>query len=207
MDFSRLRAMALALMFSESIAGEEIPASYNNQADYLRLIAPLADDAALFIAANVLPLLRGLPLSSLEKQEAGELTLFRLPEDCIEIMHIGLLSPQGGIEDILPGERSGRYRLLPDGIMLPAGESGEGLYLEYRRYPAPLGPEPEDAAEIDLPPEAAACLPYYAAGQLLMYDDPYRSERLMEEYRRRLSLLRPGTRIEPGAVRDVYGFY
>ncbi len=41
MTFGELKKRVLQLIFSYSVAGSEIPATYNNQADYLAMIPGL----------------------------------------------------------------------------------------------------------------------------------------------------------------------
>ena len=53
MNYGQLKRQVMQLVFSESIAGNEIPVTYNNQAEYIRAIPGLANDCMMYIATTV----------------------------------------------------------------------------------------------------------------------------------------------------------
>ena len=52
MKYGEVCNAALQLMNQYSLAGDNIPTTYNNQADYYRRMAELVDDAQMVIAAG-----------------------------------------------------------------------------------------------------------------------------------------------------------
>ena len=53
MTYGELKKRVLQLIFSYSVAGSEIPATYNNQADYLAMIPGLVNNGQMDIATSV----------------------------------------------------------------------------------------------------------------------------------------------------------
>ena len=49
MNYGQVKKASLELIFSESIAGDPIALSYNNQADYVRMIPRLVNDGMMYI--------------------------------------------------------------------------------------------------------------------------------------------------------------
>ena len=61
-----------------------------------------------------------------------------------------------------------------------------------------------DDTPLDNSPETHTAIPYFVAGQLVMYDDPYRYAALHNEWETRLSRLSEAAAAEEGRVRDRY---
>ena len=53
MTYGTLKKRVMQLIFSYSVAGSEIPDTYNNQADYLAMIPSLVNDVEMDVATTV----------------------------------------------------------------------------------------------------------------------------------------------------------
>lgn len=209
MTYGQVKKASLQLIFSESIAGDPIASSYNNQADYERMIPRLVNDCMMYIATSVKKIPAMCPLEDLYVDTSNEnFDIFTLPDDCFEMMNGGLVL-QHKMNDF--GEIANRvhknYRLYGGNqLWLPKGQ-GANLYVEYWRYPEMLPDEPDDNAALDNTPDTHACIPYWVAAQAVMYDDAFRHATLYNTFEDRISRLKPNpTFIEDARVQDVYGF-
>ena len=203
MTYGRVRDESLKLINSYSSAGQTIPASYNNQADLLKMIPGLVYSCEMEIATTVRKIPASIELSrdhfQIRNAELGMRNYeFRLPEDCWQIFHGGLLDLSRGAP-----MRYSRYRLFGDKIILPA-DAPEGLILEYYRYPKKIGTDPKDGLKLDNTPDTHPVIPYYVASHLVMYDDTYRYAVLYSEYEKRLSRLGTGIFVEENVIPDAY---
>ncbi|MBR5342896.1 MAG: hypothetical protein IK149_03255 [Oscillospiraceae bacterium] len=195
MTYGQVKRAALRLINAGTIGGVEIPPSYNGQADLLKAIPTLADDAVMQIATTVRKIPAAVCLDALDHSEQGGWTAYALPADCWRVKSGGLLRPD-------ERGRCGGCRLLGRQLLLPAGE--HGLWLEYWRYPVSLGSDPDDDAPLDNSPDTHTAIPYFIAGQLVLYDDAYRYAALHNEWESRLSRLSEAAFAEEGCVRDAY---
>ena len=100
MTYGELKNRVLELIFSYSVAGSQIPATYNNQADYIAMIPGLVNNGQMDIATSVKRIPAMVLLSDLEQEQIGERILYKLPDDCWLPFTGGLLF-----------ERSRRYLL------------------------------------------------------------------------------------------------
>ncbi len=195
MTYGQVKRAALRLLNASTVAGGEIPLSYNEQADLVKAMPSLVDDAVMQIATTVKKIPAAVPLERLERCEAGDGVLYTLPADCWRLMNGGLLrAGRGG--------RFHDYRLLGDRLLLPADE--RGLWAEYWRYPVSVGSEPADELPLDNSPDTHTAVPYFVAGQLVLYDDAYRYAALHSEWETRLRRLGEPVFTERSPVRDAY---
>ena len=195
MTYGQVKRAALRLLNASTIAGSEVPLSYNDQADLVLAMPSLVDDAVMQIATTVKKIPAAVCLDKLEQLSAGGGTLYTLPADCWRLMNGGLLRADG----------EGRwhdYRLLGRQLLLPAGE--KELWAEYWRYPVSVGDEPEDDAPLDNSPDTHTAIPYFVAGQLVLYDDAFRYAALHNEWESRLRRLGEAVFTERSRVRDAY---
>ncbi len=200
MTYGEVKRMALKLLFSDTVAGQPIADSYNDQADYLAAIPALVDSAQTDLAVRAKGIPAICPTDELPERREGDFRVLTLPADCREPVHTGLILPEG---DEL--ERYRDYRLAGGKLWLPK-EAPSGLILEYLRYPVSVGAAPEDALELDNTPDVHGAIPFFVAAQLVLYDDSYRYAVLRNEYESRVSALREAVRVEESTVGDVYGF-
>ena len=77
MTYGELKNRVLELIFSYSVAGSQIPATYNNQADYIAMIPGLVNNGQMDIATSVKRIPAMALLSDLESEQAGERVLYR----------------------------------------------------------------------------------------------------------------------------------
>ncbi len=196
MTYGQVKRAALRLLNASTVAGSDIPLSYNEQADLVKAMPSLVDDAVMQIATTVKKIPAAACLDRLEKSTVPGGVLLTLPADCWRLMNGGLLEP--GSE-----RRRQDYRLLGRQLLLP--EERPGLWAEYWRYPVSVGREPDDEVPLDNSPETHAAIPYFVAGQLVMYDDAYRYTALHNEWERRLARLGEGVFTETSPLRDAYG--
>ena len=186
MTYGELKNRVLELIFSYSVAGSQIPATYNNQADYIAMIPGLVNNGQMDIATSVKRIPAIAFLSDLENEQVGERVLYKLPADCWLPFTGGLLFP-----------RSRRYERF-FGYRVIAGK------IEYWRYPERVSAQTADSVELDNTPDVHECLVFYVAAHLLAYDDAYRYTTFLNMYEERISRLREPIWIEPGPIEDVY---
>lgn len=72
------------------------------------------------------------------------------------------------------------------------------------RKPRELCPNPPDGKRIMLISEAAACIPYYIAAQLVLYDDAARAQVLSNEFQLRLARIRLPLIAVEKPIKEVY---
>lgn len=200
MTYGECKHRVLELVFSYSVAGSEIPAAYNNQADYAGMIPGLLNQAQMDIATTVKRIYEAVPLAEMDSREVNGRIRYRLPEDC-------WLPLTGGLLRERPHGRPARFRqfriLGGKYIELRPG-LGDALTLEYWRFPARITPQTPDETELDNTPDVHECLVYYAAAHLLAYDDAFRYTAFMNEYEKSKSRLREPVWLETGEIEDVY---
>ena len=177
MTYGELKNRVLELIFSYSVAGSQIPATYNNQADYIAMIPGLVNNGQMDIATSVKRIPAMAFLSELENEQVGERVLYKLPADCWLPFTGGLLFPRSRRY-----ERFFGYRVIAGKIELPF-RAPEGLALEYWRYPERVSAQTADSVELDNTPDVHECLVFYVAAYLLAYDDAYRYTTRSEERR------------------------
>lgn len=209
MTYGQLKKRVMQLAFSESIAGTEIPATYNNQADYLRMIPGLANDGMMYIATTVKKIHEIVPLSSLEQQDFGAYTLYVLPNDFYQLMNGGLIWQRPEYyEDPrrYTYQRFHGYKLYGRNKLMIAKRTPhlDEMMVEYFRFPSQLKDEPDDNTELDNTPDTHEVLPYYIAAQLVIYDDPFRYSAFHNEFETRLSRIVEPVTTEFAPVEDVY---
>ena len=198
MTYGELKMRVPELIFSYSVAGSQIPATYNNQADYLAMIPGLVNNGQMDIATSVKRIPAVAVLDDLEIEQAGESFLYTLPSDCWLPFTGGLKVPEG--------RRYGRYfgyRFIGGRIELPFWAPSD-LVLEYWRYPNSVSADTPDSTELDNTPDVHECLVFYVAAHLLAYDDAYRYTVFLNMYEERRKHLREPVWIEPGPIEDVY---
>lgn len=198
----------MQLVFSESIAGDPIPSTYNNQADYLKQIPGLANDGMMYIATTVKKIPELVPLSALPYEEFGSYRLYTMPPDFWRLNNGGLIWQRPEFFDAMhyTYQRFHGYKIYANNkLMIPNNvRNYDSLLVEYYRFPETLGEEPDEQTELDNTPETHTALPYYIAAQLVMYDDPFRYSALHNEFETRLSRITEPITVEYAPVDDAY---
>ena len=197
MTYKECKDRALQLAFNYSLAGTEIPGTYNNQADYLAMIPGLINEAEMDIATTVRRIPAQKALSDLHCVPGDREDIYLLPRDCY-------LPVTGGLIEERRPERFSGFRFVGrNKISVPHG-LGEYLILEYFRYPRKLHQSVHDGCRLDNDPAVHECIPYYVAYGLLLYDDAYRAQVFKNEYEQRKFRLREPVWLEAGAIKNVY---
>lgn len=200
MNYGWARDFTLELINQYTVAGEKVPASYNNQADYLARIPKLLDDAQHYVATTTgkireLANLEELPCTG----RRGEWLIYTLPANCWYICGSGLIQIDGHRM-----QRSRKYFPIGRQQIAVPRDLGGLLSVEYYRYPVKLGPNPKDSALLDNTEEAQRCLPYYVAAHLLMQDNAFAYASLYNEFEAKLARL---TVVPQGEIYEVENAY
>ena len=210
MNYGQLKKQVLQLMFTESLAGEPIPDTYNNQADYIRAIPGLASDGMMYIAMTVKRIPAMKPLSQLKREDFGTHWLYTLPGSCWRMHNGGLIWPRKLYADEYTYERFHGYKMYANKkLMIPKNTPGlDSMIVEYYRYPNGIDEETSDDTELDNTPDTHYALPYYIASQLVMYDDAFRYSAFWNAFETRLSRLSEPVTTEFAPLEEAYnGFY
>lgn len=224
MTYGELKQRVLQLVFSDSLAGTTIPSTYNNQADYIRMIPGLLNSAQTYLY-QIKPPLKVVDIADLEvvdRPDEGVIEV-QLPDDCMQMV-AGLIV--GGSRSLPntpndwalwptgnPTERFTRYRIhagkfliIPRGPALALLEGDRRFAVEYQARVAPVAEDVADSFTLENVDEVNEVIPYYIAAHMLAYDDAYRSAYFKNEFEDRLARLKPNpVTIEYSEVRDAYG--
>jgi len=200
MNYKWARDYVLELIDQYSVAGTEVPAIYNNQADYLHKIPRLLDDAQVLAATTEHKIRAAAPLANLQRSHHEGMDIYTLPDNCWQLCGGGVVLVDGG-----EVYRPEFCRLVGrDMLFLPA-KLPAGLAIEYYRYPQLLGADPKDDALLDNTPSVQMALPYFAAAHLVMLDNAFAYSALLGEFEARMAVPGEVPRAETETVRDVYG--
>ena len=197
MNYQWARDTVLQLIDQYSVAGERVSLSYNNQADYVAKIPGLLDDAQVYAATTVRMIRKYVPLVQLEREVRGAFRIYALPGDCCRVSALVCF---GGGEV----RRSRDWHLLGNDYLAVGQSVGEDALLQYCRRPVLLGSDPEDDALLDNVLEVQMTLPYYAAAHLVMHDNAYAYQALLNEWEMRLARLAALPVAEMGITEDAY---
>lgn len=208
MNYGQIKHATMQLVYSDTIAGEEIAPTYNNQADYLKAIPALVNDCEMYIATTAKRIPKIVPLTLLDKQDFGAFNMYTMPADFWRLMNGGLIWPTKNDVGEPVFTRYHGYRLYANNqLLINKGVNGiNQMMVEYYRYPEALPAEPEDSVELDNTPEVHSVIPYYVAAHLVLYDDAFRYASLWNEFETRLGRLTEPVFTESEPIQDVYGF-
>lgn len=199
MNYKWAKDFTLQLIDQYSTAGAITPESYNNQADYIAKIPNFLNEALSYVCSSARRIRATVPLRDLEKTPNGDWNIYTLPENCMEIMGGGLVRFVG--ESM---QRFHRYHLVgAEQIAVPASISDDVL-VEYFRRPNLLSNKPAEEDEMDGIREVQMVLPYYAAANLVMYDNAFAYGALMSEFESKVQRLREQQQTEFNVVEDAY---
>lgn len=205
MTYGECRDMSLHLIHQESIAGVEIPGSYNNQQDYLNKIPGLINAAQMDLATTAKPIPAEVMLGDLTYEDKEGSRVYNLPADLWQRRGSGLLIPR---HDYPNGpshyERFNQCRMVGNTKLILFSCLPDNTILEYFRYPTRLSPTPADTDVLDNVYEAQEAVPYYVAAHLVMQDDAFMYATLYNEYTSKKSALHDRPQTEVSVVEDVY---
>jgi hypothetical protein len=201
MNYKQARDFTLQLINQYSVGGVKIADTYNGQADYLKRIPALLNDAAMQAATTTAPIRVIDDLKNLRCDDNGAWLVYTMPEDCWQICSGGLI--QYGDEEFR--RFHGYHPVGANKIAVPRDLRGEGQ-VEYFRYPRLLNLAPKDEDELDNTPAVQMALPYYVAAQLVMQDDAFSFSALSNEFESRLARLSQRPHTDLHIVKDSYGW-
>jgi len=203
MTYGELKERVLQLIFSYSIAGDEIELTYNNQADYVKQIPGLMGTVQSYIY-QIKTIEDSILLKDLDHEDMGEVWLYHLPDDCLRIKP-GLIIPRGQHHEAV-FIRDARYKLFGGDKMMVPKDVPDNAILEYEKRALPIPQNVPDNYVLKNPDEVNEIIPFYIAAYIVMYDDAFRYSALYNEFETRLQrLMMNPTYVETSEVADVYG--
>ena len=204
MKFSDFQTLVLQHLDQYSVAGETVPNSYNNQADYTSRIAALANIALRTIATQSAPLLASFDPNADGFQGRTDIgngyTKIRLPADFWKMSGQGL--PCFASEDSYA--RNMHYQHISENEIVVRTRELPGLLITYYRYPRKLQGQPSEV--LDASESAADCASFYVAAELARQDSPYVYQSLYNEFEAMMARLKKPMITEMSRTEDVYGF-
>lgn len=199
MNYGWARDFTLELINQYSMAGQKVPASYNDQQDYLLRIPKLLDDAQHYVATTTGRITDMVGLEELPREERGAWYIYTLPANCWQVCSGGLVRFDGPRL-----QRFHKYHMIGKGqLAVPKTLDGD-ISVEYYRYPVKLGDKPRDTAPLDNTEEAQRAIPYYAAAHLVMHDNAFAYGALINEFETKLARLAEVPHGEMNTVEDSY---
>lgn len=217
MTYQEVKKQVLKLLNQYTIAGSGVPDTYNNQADYIKRIPGLINDAMMELSTTVRKIEARCELTEegvvdADDSVVGDVAVsdhqvvYCLPEDMYQFPSGSVFRYRDGTNGDL--QRFSLFMLRGRKcIVLPKRALKAGGSLIYYRYPVLLPEEDADidpTAELDNVPEVHRAIPYYVAGTLALHDDPFLASTLMNAYEDKLAKMQPEITAETGPVRDVY---
>ena len=212
MTIAQCKSAVYQLINQYSIAGTEVPLTYNDQADNNNRMLNLINDAQMTIATTSRPIEETYTIEVPEKP-LSERTLElekEMPDDFIYALGVYFKPNFGDRRWIRVPERTidmdgykwigHRHFLYPD---RPAGT----WKIEYARYPQRYDSTTPETTELDNEPDTHEAIPYYVAALLLLDENPYAYSSLHNLWETKLTRLgyKP-PHATSTRVADVYGF-
>ena len=204
MTYGELKQRALGLIFTESITGNPIEATYNCQADYLRQIPGLLESAQTYVW-QWKKVITVVMLSDLQKMPMGDVfDMYYLPDDCLQL--VSIINPHTEKRRKFLSDRFTDYRVIENGkkVLVPVNVDDD-MIVEYYKRPTSIGDNPPDSLLLEGTDEMVAVYPFYVAYNLCRYDDMGLSDRIKNEFEDRLTRLAVDpVFIEQSDIIDVY---
>ena len=191
MTYGQFKNRVLQLIFSYTIAGDNIELSYNNQEDYVKMIPALLNSCQSYIY-QIKKIEDSILLRDLDSEDMDNgLKLYHLPDDCLK-MKPGLIIPRGRHPKLGPAfERYNDYRLFGGDKIICDAHLPDTTILEYQKRGLPIPENPPDSYVLRNPEEVNDIMPFYVAAFVVMYDDAFRYSALYNEFETRLQRLMP----------------
>jgi len=203
MTYGELKTKVLNLIFSYSIAGDEIKLSYNNQEDYVNMIPPLLSSVQAYIY-QIKKIRDSIQLRDLEKEDNGTTYTYTLPDDCMKVVP-GIIIPRGGSYGPV-FERRMDYKLFGGDKMIAPKSYPDNAILEYEKRAVPVPQNVPDHYVLKNTEEVNEIIPFYIAAFVVMHDDAFKYAALYNEFETRLQRLQTNPPyVEINEVFDVYG--
>ena len=202
MTYKWVKEQTLKLLNQYSVAGREIPVTYNNQEDYLKRIPSLVNDAMMEIATTVRKIPETMCLTELLGEEHGNEMWYELPDDFYQFKSGDTVRTTNG--RVL---HTNLYSILgKKTLVIPKKEVGD-YYITYYRYPRLLDEtQPWDDAILDNDPETHAAIPFYVASFLVAQDNSFLCALFTNKFDDKLSKMLPTISASAVQTEDVYRF-
>jgi len=202
MNYKQIKNAVLQLLNQYSIAGTQVPGSYNNQQDYLERIPGLVNDAIMEIATTARKIPATLRLGNLPSVELGNEVEYKLPGNFYQFVSGSVVCTVDGrtLHTNVYTLQARKY------LRLPKNEAGD-YEVTYYRYPALLGDDPKDWDRLDNEPETHYAIPFYVAAHLVVHDEAFLYQVFYNKYEDKLAKMGPGVSAEVRPVADSYGFF
>lgn len=196
--YKEVKRMVLSLIGQYTLAGENIPLTYNNQEDYVNQIAFRINEARMQIRTTAKPETVQCLLQN--HTMFGGMRKYRLPDDCAGIQSGSVIAVKDG--HAFPAY--GWHTVADDFILVP--NDGADYLLTYQRMPAQIPADAADDFPITEDPDVMQAAVYFAAAQLVRMDSAYDYAALNNEYNDRLQRMAAPVHAEIGSVMDVNGW-
>jgi len=202
MNYGQVKRAVLQLLNQYSIAGTQVPGSYNNQQDYLERIPGLVNDAVMEIATTARKIPATLRLGDMPSMELEDEVEYKLPEDFYQFVSGSVMRTVDGrtLHTNVYALRERKY------LRVPKEEAGD-YEVGYYRYPSLLGENPRDEDRLDNEPETHYAIPFYVAAHLVVHDEAFLYQVFYNKYEDKLAKMGPGVSAEVRPVADSYGFF
>lgn len=206
MTIQECKKATLRLLNQYSIAGTEVPTTYNDQEDDLNRMLDLINDAQLEIATVARPI------------EAFTTIVVPEVDSSVPIMDIETSMPSdfNHCANILFTPSEGRdrraikitdFRWLSDDILLLPNRPFGTYKIVYERFPIRYTSSTPDTTELDNTPDTHVIIPYFVAAMIALDDNAKAYSALYNVWETRLARLnmKPAYTVT-SSVQDVYGF-
>lgn len=220
MTIKECKDAAYQLLNHYSIAGVNVPLSYNDQADDDKRMLNLINDAQMAIAMSVRPIsafMDDIVVPVLPPSEPLAEIQVEMPENFDQVLNIYFIPaydengrPLGGNSECYgPFTRNAKhYKWLGDNILLLPNRPAGTYKIEYSRYPVRYTEETPETTELDNTPDTHPPIPYYVAAMIAVEENPKLYYALYNVWETRLARLMEKKKpyAVPHQICDVYGF-
>lgn len=197
---------ALRLLNQYSIAGTQVPLSYNDQADTENRMIDLINDAQMAIATTSRPIPERLVIEMprIEPHVKTKDLEYEMPED---------FNYLEALRFVPAGTRDERdldafdYFLTGDEVLALPNRPAGTYTVWYSRFPVRYASNVDQSTELDNTPDTHVCIPYFVAAMIAIDEHPAAYAALYNVWETKLSRLgNKPARARTTLVKDVYGF-
>lgn len=200
MNYGFVKNQVLKLLNQYTVAGDAVAESYNNQADYIRRIPSLTNDAMMEIATFAKKIPATMNLADLYGEDIGDQIRYALPADFYQFKSGDTIRADDG--HVLHARG---YMMLGKRYLVVDKEDAQDYTITYYRYPRPLPENPDDSDLLDNAPETHFAIPFYVASMLVAHDDSFLCSLFNNKYEDKLAKMQTGLSVDVTQTEDVYG--
>lgn len=199
MTYGEFKILVLKHIDQYTVAGEKVPLSYNNQADFVNKIPELTNIVLRMLATTTAPLTETVAASSFADAMPmpGGWSKITLPKDFWRINGSGLLTMEESGLSI-----NGNYRFLTNRDLIVRTSEIPSMLIRYDRYPRRV--KGVDNETLDCDDAVADCASFYVGAQLMRTEDPYVYQSMMNEYSSMMAQIAKPITAEYVRSQDVY---